>query len=255
MTHRFALPVVCLLVLSVSAQADEKKENQAREEFDTLVGRFEEEGGTAQFATEFFDLANRHRTDPVAIDAYEWILRNRRMKPDAVRAIEMIEERHLASPHLGKACERIARIPSPKAEQLLAALMESSPNENVQARACLQLVSLLEQQARTVDELSQNPELRPRVEQYYGEHVVALDLKTVTGKLERVYELMLDSFGSISLEGEAMGQVARQALYRIRHLSVGCVAPEIKGEDVQGRPFKLSDFRGKVVVLSFWAHW
>jgi thiol-disulfide isomerase/thioredoxin len=33
------------------------------------------------------------------------------------------------------------------------------------------------------------------------------------------------------------------------------VAPEIEGEDLEGRKFKLSDYRGKVVVLDFWADW
>jgi thiol-disulfide isomerase/thioredoxin len=32
-------------------------------------------------------------------------------------------------------------------------------------------------------------------------------------------------------------------------------APEIAGEDLDGRPFKLSDYRGKVVLLAFWADW
>jgi cytochrome oxidase Cu insertion factor (SCO1/SenC/PrrC family) len=36
---------------------------------------------------------------------------------------------------------------------------------------------------------------------------------------------------------------------------VGKPAPEIKGQDINGRKFKLSDYRGKVVVLAFWAHW
>ena len=36
---------------------------------------------------------------------------------------------------------------------------------------------------------------------------------------------------------------------------VGMLAPEIEGEDLDGVPFKLSDYRGKVVVLDFWGHW
>ena len=36
---------------------------------------------------------------------------------------------------------------------------------------------------------------------------------------------------------------------------IGAVAPEIQGEDLDGNRFKLSDYRGKVVVLDFWGHW
>ena len=38
-------------------------------------------------------------------------------------------------------------------------------------------------------------------------------------------------------------------------LSVGKVAPEIEAEDIDGVKFKLSDYRGKVVVLDFWGDW
>ncbi len=38
-------------------------------------------------------------------------------------------------------------------------------------------------------------------------------------------------------------------------LCAGTVAPEIDGEDIDGASFKLSDYRGKVVLLSFWGHW
>ncbi|MBT7257007.1 MAG: redoxin domain-containing protein [Planctomycetaceae bacterium] len=33
------------------------------------------------------------------------------------------------------------------------------------------------------------------------------------------------------------------------------VAPEIAAEDIDGVKFKLSDYRGKVVVLDFWGDW
>jgi len=39
------------------------------------------------------------------------------------------------------------------------------------------------------------------------------------------------------------------------NLAIGKVAPEIEGKDVDGKKFKLSDYRGKVVVLDFWGDW
>jgi hypothetical protein len=37
--------------------------------------------------------------------------------------------------------------------------------------------------------------------------------------------------------------------------AVGQPAPEINGEDIDGVAFQLSDYRGKVVMLNFWASW
>ena len=36
---------------------------------------------------------------------------------------------------------------------------------------------------------------------------------------------------------------------------MGKEAPEIKGGDLDGKEFKLSDYRGKVVLLDFWGNW
>ena len=38
-------------------------------------------------------------------------------------------------------------------------------------------------------------------------------------------------------------------------LQVGQLAPEIEGADLDGTDFKLSDYRGKVVMLDFWGDW
>ncbi|MCA9320055.1 MAG: hypothetical protein KDB53_04940 [Planctomycetes bacterium] len=48
---------------------------------------------------------------------------------------------------------------------------------------------------------------------------------------------------------------AEGALYELRNLRVGMTAPEIEHADADGVTFKLSDYRGKVVLLDFWGHW
>ena len=48
---------------------------------------------------------------------------------------------------------------------------------------------------------------------------------------------------------------ARPAYNRARYLTVGGEPLEFVAKTVDGRAFKLSDFRGKVVVLDFWGFW
>ena len=75
---------------------------------------------------------------------------------------------------------------------------------------------------------------------------------------EALYERTIREYGDLQPMGKAfppLGEQARGDLFKLRHLEPGCTVPEIEGEDIDGRPMKLSDFRGKVVVLSFWATW
>jgi len=54
-------------------------------------------------------------------------------------------------------------------------------------------------------------------------------------------------------EAPRLKELAEQQLFALKHLSVGKEAPEIEAEGVDGKRFKLSDSRGKVCVLTFWA--
>ncbi|MEE9393298.1 MAG: hypothetical protein V3W41_12410 [Planctomycetota bacterium] len=60
---------------------------------------------------------------------------------------------------------------------------------------------------------------------------------------------------STKLNGQAIEALAQQQLDRMQSLTVGKMAPEITGADVDGAKFKLSDYRGKVVLLDFWGTW
>lgn len=46
--------------------------------------------------------------------------------------------------------------------------------------------------------------------------------------------------------------MAKPELSELRRLTIGKTAPEIEGQDLDGQPMKLSDYRGKIVVLTFW---
>jgi hypothetical protein len=48
---------------------------------------------------------------------------------------------------------------------------------------------------------------------------------------------------------------AEGATFEIENLQIGKVAPDFEATDEKGVKFKLSDYRGKVVVLDFWGFW
>ncbi len=231
----------------------------AADQYQRLMDEYDDGAEAQELAPRFFDLANQHSDDAAAIDALVWILTKLRTRPEATRALEMLAKDHVEREEMAAASSRIARTPSLAAEPLLRTLLEKSPHDEVRVQACVHLALLLDQQASVVDQLQQAPELADRVLQYYGAeygaYLKSLERDALSKKREQVYERMLKSFAEVSMPEGTLGEIAEKALFQIRHLSIGRVAPEIAGEDIFGKPFKLSDYRGKVVVLSFWGHW
>jgi thiol-disulfide isomerase/thioredoxin len=67
------------------------------------------------------------------------------------------------------------------------------------------------------------------------------------------YAEVTSADGTFRLADKARAELARIA--NLPNLKVGKVAPEIAGEDLDGKPLRLSDYRGRVVVVCFWATW
>jgi hypothetical protein len=124
-------------------------------------------------------------------------------------------------------------------EVLLQTLLEKDERREVQGAACLALGRLLKNRAGQLPEtqISNAEKLRNGSEELFKRAA------------EKYADVKLDADGP-SIGGQAKGE-----LFEIRFLVVGKEAPDIDGEDADGKKFKLSDYRGKVVLLDFWGHW
>ncbi|SEW17351.1 Peroxiredoxin [Chitinophaga sp. YR573] len=60
---------------------------------------------------------------------------------------------------------------------------------------------------------------------------------------------------SARLRNTKAGTDFAKLLYNIGATSIGAMAPNFTQNDVNDKPVKLSDFRGKYVLLDFWASW
>jgi hypothetical protein len=135
--------------------------------------------------------------------------------------------------------------------------MEKSPHRDVQGLACLRLAQFQKFRWQRLDLLKDQPELTRRYEGLYGKAYLdslrQQDRGQVVAATESLFEQAIKQYGDVKIPfGSTVGETAESELHEIRYLSVGKVAQEIEGEDQDGEKFKLSDYRGKVVLLYFW---
>ena len=181
------------------------------------------------FTGRFLTFAQNHPKDAAAVDALAWIVQNARnpQNTDAEKALKVLLNDHVANPKLGPVCQSLAYAYSSNAEKFLRAVLARNPDHQVQGHAAFNLAQFLHRRG--------SPDAFAEAEKYF-EHVV--------GK-----------FGDVPGYRGTLGDAAKSALFEVRNLAVGMVAPDIQGEDVDGKAFKLSDYRGKVVVIDFWGDW
>ena len=60
---------------------------------------------------------------------------------------------------------------------------------------------------------------------------------------------------SPDLKNTETAKVFKKSLDALRNTAIGVTAPDFTQNDVNGAPVKLSSFRGKYVLLDFWASW
>jgi RNA polymerase sigma factor (sigma-70 family) len=108
-----------------------------------------------------------------------------------------------------------------------------------------------------------DPNRRPELAMWAPSYIEGLrraDTHAIRREAEAILERVKAEFGDVKhlygmvLQNETLATVADRELADIRTLGIGQVAPEISGEDADGKPMKLSEFRGKVVVLDFGSH-
>lgn len=148
--------------------------------------------------------------------------------PPALQIRKAFEKHHLLSPKIGPYCIGITLTNDPTAFQLLETIEAKNPDVQVQGAAALGQAILLRK-------LGDSGDLqRTRITKIRKAIINSADM--VVGKT-------------------TVAKLAEDELFTIQNLSIGREAPDITGKDIAGRDFKLSDYRGQVVVLAYWNTW
>ena len=177
-------------------------------------------------------------------------------------AYDLLTERYLDRDVILPVC-RIAwaDLVSPHAEAFLRAAAERSPNLKVRALSCFSLGRYQQQLALLVLHLD-DPVRKQRFEDQFGPEKIQWLRKFDRSELNRQaaasFQKTIRDYGTLEPMGKTfppLGEQAEGALFKLRHLEPGCQAPDLTAADLNGQPLNLADWRGKVVMISFWATW
>lgn len=212
-----------------------------------------------------WELVDERVDDAAALDALRIVVTRQARGADYERALALTLEHHVESPAVAELVRRLDLSASEAAERLLEAVLAKNPDRATRGEACLALgvgrlefAELLERTPKFEDVESYIADLAwiTDPDEHFeavarARRAAATDLDALRAAAIAVLQRAVDEFDDVPYFDETVGEKARAALTNALELVPGRVAPEIVGEDVDGRPMKLSDFRGKVVLLDF----
>ena len=224
---------------------------------------FREENPQPAFAGRFLEIARNHPKDAAAYASLTWIVQNSEFgaaadKPYA-QAVALLADQYAQHPDSEELFEQLAKAPFASAGQYLKAVHEKHPSPATRGRAGFHLGLYLKNYCATVEQLRGQPEMAKNVELFVGPDLFKQLKNTDTAEklrhADEVFARVKKDSALVLYKRTVLGKAADAELFELRNLAVGKTAPDIEGEDTDGKKFKLSDYRGKVVGVVFWGTW
>lgn len=212
----------------------------------------------ADYSGRLWTIVDAHPEHPASAEALSWLFHNDADKSQ--RAAELLLEHHIGSEYVGGVCLSMAGQPA-GARPIFERVLAESKVPEVRAIATLSYGKyLIELANRAEAAQAATDEEREGMSTQFGEDALVewmdSDPEEVRAQGVALLEQAMKEYADVPHPyGGTIGATAEGELFETRHLQVGMIAPEIAGEDLQGVPFKLSDYRGKVIVLDFWGNW
>jgi len=181
------------------------------------------------YVSEFMHIAQQNPGTTAAENSLFWVVENSRRPDEQKAALELIFTNHLESERMEQMCFRMLYARGDDAaRERLEMVIDNTPHKKIKAVATYCLASFLRLNAK--DDGNK--------EEYMS-----------------LFQKVSDEYADIEFRDRPISKMAEGAMFEIEKLKIGEQVPDIEGEDLNGESFKLSDYRGKVVMLDFWGNW
>ena len=186
-----------------------------------------------EFRPEFEAFAVEQKGTDLAAQALLWVFRLAEGDAQLMeRTVQSLLETYMESPVLADLAGELRyagyQMGSAPAQKALREMSEFSPHEKVRGNALFVLGCVLVSEAKT-------------------------DAEKAEGR--KCLETVIAEYGKVASRSGTLSDDAQGWLYELDHLQIGMVAPDFEATDENGVKWKLSDYRGKVVVVDFWGYW
>jgi peroxiredoxin len=224
-----------------------------------LLDQYAANRQSRKFVEQFLDLAADQSDTTASLDALNWVIKRFESGSYADRALILLAKHHAAAVNLDEIFIYIGDNPSLQVGTFYRQVIAANKNPAVLGKAHFRLGIYLMRQLEISREVQAKPEAREKYDLFYGKELTTylLAMNPAHNRKEALQQFVVikQKYASVKTFRGQLGPLANIEEFKLAHLSVGGVAPEITGKDVFGKPLKLSDFRGKIVLLDFWGDW
>ena len=199
------------------------------------------------FAPRFLKFAEDRPDSPEALDALNLALQTGFFSREGSNgtwdsALRLIRERYVADPAVKRVYLWLSVASGdPASEAVLREILAKNPDRDTRGAAAQCLEKRVERVAQFAEKLRSHPESLKSYEDREGK----AKLEEMLAKGDRARseaDALKDSF-----------RVDYADFFPI--IAIGQTAPEVASQDANGNEVRLSDLKGKVVVLDIWATW
>ncbi len=186
------------------------------------------------YATKMMALVQSNLDQPDVVKGVNWLVMGAASFPEGQEALKMLGSTFADRKGIAEAVKQLEYHGLP-AEPVLKAVIEKNTNREERAAALYALGAV-----------------------HFKNFDASADRVSAAASKDKALECfqqLSSDFADVTIQGFKLSDFAAKMLFEMTNLQVGCEAPEIEGKDADGVDFKLSDYRGKYVIVIFWGGW
>ncbi|MDZ4403810.1 TlpA disulfide reductase family protein [Prosthecobacter sp.] len=186
------------------------------------------------YATKMMKLVQANLDQPDVVKGVNWLVTGAASFPEGQEALKMLGTTFAGSKGIAESVKQLEYHGLP-AEPVLKAVIEKNKNREEKAAALYALGAI-----------------------HFKNFDASADRVSGEASKEKALECFQQlnaDYADVTIQGFKLSDFTAKMLFEMMNLQVGCEAPEIEGMDADGVSFKLSDYRGKHVIVIFWGGW